>query len=155
MAAKVLDIVSFIETKLNAIKTSGGYHTNVAKVAVYRDTTSAPFEAAELPGINLYYAHESDVVLEDEKAGPAGIWTRALPLKAEFSIQAGQGSDVAGFNLAMDIIKAIGVDMTCGGVAIRIHNVKYSLTLEQEKKIVSGGVVEFTVEYRTDRFQET
>lgn len=152
MAAKVIDIVSFIETKLNAITVANGYHTTIKKVAVYRAT---PFGETEMPGINLHYAHEADAVLEDLKAGPVNIWTRSLPVKIEYAVQAGAGSDTTALNLAMDIIKAIGVDMTCGDKAIRIHDVKYSLTLEQEKKIVSGGTVEFTVEYRTNRFSET
>ena len=145
MADKRKSIVDFLETKFKTIAIPT-YNTDAGdNVFVWKSTA---YEAAEMPALNI--RDVKDTVL-DELAATVGIWTHNLDLEIDFIAN----TIAMARSVIVDVTKALGVDTTCGGNAVMITMKENEIHTEQEDKIVAGGVIRFTILYRTNRFSET
>lgn len=157
MAITRQSIVSAIETRMKAILTTGGYHTNLGShvfvnrprlIAADGSIGSVMVEASELPC----------VVVSDpqDEISPETFSTDKHRLTVELEIRAEGGADCAVDMRQMiaDVYKAIGSDTTWGALAVNTLPGSDETVILQGDKIVGATLIKIVVEFNTPSWTE-
>lgn len=140
-------IVDAVDTRLKAILKSAGYETDLGKnIFAWRATN---LENSELPG-----AIWRDTDCDDSNAtiGSIGYHLHSLTMEVDLRAADGATTPASLRTLVTDLQKAIGADVTWGGLAIRTTPMKSPLIVEQEEKIIGGANVTFAIEFYTKKW---
>ena len=131
---------------LQGIAADAVYHTDLGDhVDAWRALKSKPWQGSELPACNVRDMFAQ--VLLEQTGGSKNFWHNRLTVEIDIGC-----NDIDTFtNCVADIFTAIDVDPTLGGIAIDTNAVGYSPDVDQEEKIVVGGLLTLTVDYSTDR----
>lgn len=151
VSIKRQDILDHIVLALQAILTTGGYHTNLgSNVFLFR--TSALNEN-ELPAAVVRDVDQKKLA---EYAGNPGLIDWLMTVEIELFCMGAQGSDVLARQMMADVNKAVGIDMKFGGYAEYTTPVSDELKVEQglKEKIVGGAFMRFQIVYRTVKWGE-
>lgn len=143
-------IVNAIETRFKTILVVGGYRTNLGdNVHVWRLSDWAKDEA---PGVDI-----RDTDWDSDETGQ-GLHDHGLLI--EVYVEAGGGTSPASVReMAADVLQAIGVDDTWGGLAIQTRPGKPTGGKSNEFQVGRGGhtytaaLMRFQVHYRTAAWQ--
>jgi hypothetical protein len=136
-------IVSAFKTRIQTIKISNGYETNIGNNIFEWKTTD--FQESELPGADI-----RDTGEEVEVRGGNHIYTLTIELEAKITgaTMATQARDIIA-----DCMKAIGVDPRLGGLVQETKPVNNeSLGFEQKDKKIGSLTMKFTLTYITRAF---
>ncbi len=130
--------------RMKTILVANGYNTDVGKNVFAWRTTE--FTSDVLPGMSV-----RDVQTETEqKVG------NRHDHKTTFEIvvihAAGDGTAAFVRKMAADVIKAVGIDRTFGGLVFNTDPVSDEMSVEQEGKTVGGMKLRFACFYRTGNF---
>lgn len=136
-------IINAVDTRFKTILVSGGYETDLGQNVFEWRTAALP--VANLPGI----------VLRDPEcsvSSDVAIGQHEYELKVEAEINVAEGSSTPGEirKMIADVIKAIGVDITWGGLAQRTEPIEDTINMDQKEKIIGGALVSFLIIYRTN-----
>jgi|SRR6185436_758635 len=143
-------IVDALIAKLKTIRTANGYYTELgANVFHYRSTT---LQDEELPAVNVT---DGDEAKGDQFSGNPPELNRLLDVSIDILLkEADQGIKAARRGL-IDCEKAIGSDITFGGLAYYTDYVGSNITQEQKTNIVTGAKLMIRVTYRTTKWAES
>lgn len=145
MPGKRQQIVDAVKARLAAITTANGYQTDIgAKQTEWNPgPKSADPAADELPGHDIRDEVERTVVDDKNR----GAYERALEITVVAEVkEAGPGATLARKALE-DLIKAVGVDPTWGGLARRTLPVEDDITVDELGQQIGAARLVFTVEY--------
>lgn len=151
MSIKRQDILDVIESRMQGISVGGGYHTALgANISVWR---TAIFEASNLPALVIRDMGQSKD--QEGESSPFSLDTWRLKIEIEIIGKAGSTTDILIRQMIADVYKAIGVDDTWGGKAITSFLSDDDMILQdQQSRIVGGATIQFTILYRTNKYQE-
>lgn len=139
--SKRQDIVNAVKTRMLTVRTANGYATEIgADQSEWNVTGKSP---QELPSHEVRDEVEEAVVDKPN----SGLYERRLEITviAEL-LEDGAGATNARLALA-DIIKAVGVDTTWGGLAKFTLPVEERIRVAEEGQRISGVTVVFQVVY--------
>jgi hypothetical protein len=133
-------IMDAVKARFALILISNGYNTDVGSNVF--EQKAEPFQESEIPGMNI---RES----ETPKMDTVGAEVHPMVFEV-FAIDNGDASPAALRNIWADIIIAIGLDRTWGGLAqdTSLPEVGTADTVIAEKT-VAGARISFTVTYST------
>lgn len=137
-------IITAVDTRLKTIKTTAGYQTNAGN-AVY-DWLHRQMSATSLLAIVYRDSEES---IEAETVGTIGYHRRELNMELEIMVANGSTTMETMRKVLADIETAIGTDTRWSGLAIRTNPGRSRIEVDQESKIVSGGLLTFSIVYQT------
>jgi len=134
-------ILTAVGAVFSLITTANGYNTNIGQhVYVYKPRA---FEAGELPGMDIRDSHKTS-------QGTVGEEHHEL----EVSVTAVEDGDLSPETLRdieADIVTAIGVDRTWGGLAVDTSTLSVGqASVQVGERVVSGAKANFTIEYYTE-----
>jgi hypothetical protein len=143
-------LMDAIVERLRTIQIAAGYATDAgSNVHVWRDSRAAPFEAAELPALN---------VRDLRRKGEQQLYDRqdhVLSVSVEVVTGAGIVADQVRKILA-DLEQCIGVDRkwTVASVAIALDTrpSEDEIAVQQDGGAIAGARFDFDVIYRTKNF---
>jgi hypothetical protein len=144
MAIRRDSIVAAVKARLEAVNTTGGYHTNLSgRVTEWSPTTRATW------GIALVPAREdvTEMLTGD-------YWRRRLTLSILIGVD-GSTSAAAVSQIIEDIYKAIGTDIKWGANAINTTPVGFDMEVDQNEKRITGATITVAIDYRTGAWQES
>lgn len=135
-------IFTAVKTRFAAIQMANGYQTNIgAKLTEWHLT---PKEGGELDGLDLRDETETTSLPDSRNSS---LYTRQLQITAIAEVvEANDTATRARLALA-DIIRAIGVDPTWGGLARHTLPVEEEITVDGEGQRIGGARITFVVEY--------
>jgi len=146
VSIKWQNIVDALETRLKTISTDIGYHNDVDNI-VYT-WRSAPFQTAEMPGINIRDLND-DVV--EEYLGNPNLTYHRLTIEIDLACT----TSAIARSMIADTCKAINTDRTLSGYCIDIeYDGAEILTNEQNENVITGARVTVGVIYQTEKFEE-
>jgi hypothetical protein len=139
-------IMAAVDARLKTILVTGGYMTNSGQ-NVY-EWLSTDLAVSALPAIAYKDPTDSggEIVVI---AGPVNS-LREFSLNVDFTLIA-SGADVRGqiLNMIDDLVRAIGVDPTWGGLAISTDFDTNDTTIEQHEETIGSCTVKMSIIYRT------
>jgi hypothetical protein len=140
-------IRSAIDTRLKTILVANGYNTDAGSHVFYWRTALLSPDS-ELPGIIYLDTGEST-----ENSEFALQTNKASVIVKCFAC----GSDDATIKAALDqiyadVMKAIGVDETWGGLAISTEKISHAIEMERKEQVVGSFSIEFQITYRHKRW---
>jgi hypothetical protein len=133
-------ILKAIDTRLKAVLKAGEYNTNLGQnVFEWRETD---LQEAELPGVKYRDKNNETVIT-------VGKHLQVMPVTFDL-YWTGTAEDIR--KLIADLIKAIGTDITWGGLAedTTPPGDSEEIRAEQNDKKIWHAQLKFTVEYLTD-----
>ncbi|RQW89937.1 MAG: hypothetical protein EHM79_02200 [Geobacter sp.] len=140
--SKRQQIVDAIETRMKTILTTGGYATNAGRNVF--DWRITPIPETELPAICIY---DGDCAIDYEET-PVGLQGHFLIVDLVSDAKGSAArADVRKINA--DVVKAIGTDLTWGGLAVDTDLISHGLNMEQGDKPIGAGIVRIKIYYRT------
>lgn len=128
------DIIDQIILRLSAIKEGTDYYTTVVTVD---DNRSTPYEVEEMPVINIV---DGNIELESEQVSSDTHHTLGMSIDL---IVLAANDDVLYFrNFLNDIQKAIGLDVTWGGLAFNTEllGIERDIVDQQNNKIANARI---------------
>lgn len=141
--SKRQQIVDKVKERLALVTTASGYQTDIGEKLTEWQLTAK--DAGQLPGVDVRDGVEETVLPEGGKN--SAVYERHL----EFTVTAELAETTAGPANARkaeaDIIKAVGVDPTWGGLARRTLPVTGEVVMDPEGQRIGGARVVFRVEY--------
>jgi len=142
MSNKRQSIVDAIEGRMKTILTDNGYATNAGRNVFDWRITQIP--DTELSAISIY---DGDCTIDYEET-PVGLQGHFLIVDLVSDAKGSAArSDVRKINA--DVVKAIGTDLTWGGLAIDTDLISHGLNMEQGDKSIGAGIVRIKIHYRT------
>lgn len=145
MPGKRQQIVSAIKTRLAGIKVADGYQTDIGlkQTEWNPGPKGADPEADELPGHDI----RDEVETAEVKDKNSGTFDRALEIVVIAELrEAGPGATLARKALE-DLIKAVAVDPTWGGLARRTLPVEEDINVDELGQQIGAARLRFKVEY--------
>ena len=145
-AIKRQNIVDALEARLKIISGMQVYHNDLgSRVYTWR---SAPFQTAEMPGINIRDLND-DVV--EEYLGNPNLTYHRLTIEIDLACT----TSAIARSMIADTCKAINTDRTLSGYCIDIeYDGAEILTNEQNENVITGARVTVGVIYQTEKFEE-
>lgn len=141
-------LIDAVVTRLRSILTAGGYETNLGQqIHVWRDTTAAPWTAAELANGALNLRDPKQASTQELVNKHHHI----LDLVCEIAVASGLEANVIRKMIA-DVFKAIGVDRKWSGAAFDTLPGDDQILVAQNGTAITGALVNFTIHYRTASF---
>jgi hypothetical protein len=140
-------IAAALDARLKGILVASGYETNLGRnVFAWR---VPDLQEAELPA-----AIWRDTDCDDSSATIGTIGFHLHSLKMEIDLREADGTSTPASIRALiaDLQKAIGVDTTWGGLAIRTNPLSSAIVVDQEEKIIGGANVTFTIDFYTRKW---
>ena len=140
-------ICNKVDTRLKTILIANGYNTDLGKnVFEWRDN---PIDESELPALGW-----RDVSEDDSNASTGTIGYHNHVLTMEFKVATAKGKTTAQEIRALlaDVIKAVGVDQTWDGLAIRTDPVSNEMQVEEAETIIGGVTITLTITYQTKKW---
>ncbi len=145
MPGKRQQIVDAVKTRLALITTANGYQTDIGlkQTEWNPGPKGADPEADELPGHDI----RDEVETTEVKDKNSGTFDRALEIVVIAELkEAGPGATLARKALE-DLIKAVGVDPTWGGLARRTLPVEDDINVDELGQQIGAARLRFKVEY--------
>jgi hypothetical protein len=143
--SKRQQIVNAVDARFKAIKIANGYNTDLGN-KVYRWKST---DIDRIETMALIYRDLKAPVLD----APHNKSDHNLLFEADIIAKAGTLTDDEVRKMLDDVNKAIGVDWTWGGLAIRTAIIENAISdIEQADKIVGVGKIIFEILYRTNLF---
>lgn len=140
-------ICSAVDARLKTILTSAGYNSDLGKnVFEWRPT---PLEINELPAVNWRDISEGD---SNASAGTIGYHNHTLTFELRVLTAKGKTTAKEIRAILADIIEAISIDQTWGGLAIRTDPVSNEMEVEEAEHIIGGTTVTFIITYQTKKW---
>ena len=136
-------LLSALVTRLKAIKTTGGYVTNLGN-NVYHHRAGELAES-ELPG----------AVIRDLKSDiepRVGAVEHTLDIEISVVVAAGATSIQTVYDLIADVYKAIGTDDRWGGLAIDTVPLGDTVEVVQDDLTIAGATIRIEIEYETNKW---
>jgi len=147
MPIKRESIVAALAARLAGITVANGYNTNAgANVTIWRVTS---FDVNELPAINI--ADIRDEVI-GEQIPLVQDWRLSVRIHA--IADPAQLADGTLRMIVADVYKAIGVDHTFSGSAIKTDLETDEMELDQKESRLGIATINIGIHYRTNKFQE-
>ncbi len=135
-----IQIIGKINVRFKTILISGGYATNLgANVNWWRDLENNPFQASELPGINL-----KDDVVNTEPHSTATMY-HVMPIKIDIATISPEEMRKA----LADIEKAMHIDRTWGNIASHTDLLSDESVVEQKENKYFRTSIIMEVQYFT------
>ena len=142
--SKRQQIVDAIDARLKTITTANGYNTDAGN-NVFEWRSYPLDENSELPA--LVYRDTEEI----ESLAVGGYQLHTLTIEIEgYVVGANAARDLRA--LIADVIKAIGTDLTWGGLAEDTRPVEESIEIDQEERKIAGAVIRIEIDYRTQAF---
>jgi hypothetical protein len=138
-------IVDRVKERFAGITTANGYQTEIGlkQTEWNPGPKGADPEADELPGHDIRDEVERTVVSNKN----SGLFERQLEITVIAEVkEAGPGATLARRALE-DMIKAVGVDPTWGGLAARTLPDEDDVTVDELRQQIGAARLKFTVEY--------
>ena len=133
-----------IKARMALITGTGGYYTTIGANITIKKTN--PYDAVKLDGIDIAdESEEQTVEAEDES-----LEQRTINFKISIALKQ-VNPDIVLLAIA-DVEKAIKVDPTWGGLAIRTIPKGNSDEVDQQEFIFRGVNINIAVEYKTEIF---
>lgn len=140
-------ICSAVDARLRTILVSGGYNTDLGEnVFEWRAT---PFEINGLPAMDWRDISEVD---SNASTGRDGYHNHALTFQLRVLTAKGKTTANEIREILADIVKAVSVDQTWGGLAIRTDPVSNEMEVEEAERIIGGITVTLTITYQTKKW---
>ena len=144
-------IVSAIITQMKTISTVNGYNSNLG-TNVFDWKTSA-WEAQEMPGISVEDGLEITTPYTlGNPANTQGTCWNELKIELRIAIQSGTTSAAVLRECIADVVKAIGTNFTFGLQNTYTLQDKTESLLIQDKNVLGGARVGFTIKYLSKYF---
>ena len=133
-------IMDALKTRLKTITTTNGYQTDLGKNVF--EWRSSALNSGELPA-----AIYRDTACETEEQISAH--QHNLSIEVEVIAASGAGTAVEVRQLIADVAKAVGSDITFGGLATNTIPLGDESASEQDEKKIGGALIHFAVSFRT------
>ena len=138
------ELVAAVLARFKGIRIADGYETNLGlNVSEWR---TDPMQEGEKDLLNL-----RDTVSPILEEDTIGAHTHNLTVEVDL-LSVNETPATQYRKMIADVIKAIGVDLTWGGLAEHTEPGAEELVVEQASRKVIGGLVRFTVIYSTARW---
>lgn len=146
-------IIEAVKAALLEIDGTAGYATNFnGRVTIGR---VQPWQADELPAINLKYANNSPEVTDYfSTEGPSQLWNKVLPI--EITIMMPDAATYAEVDDASaDVFRKIGEDDKFGiaNVEMTTPSTEQIADEQHEDYLYRGSVINVNIMYRTNQWQ--
>lgn len=138
------DIIDALDTRLKAIKVSGGYKTN-AGLHVF-DWLDRDLADSELDAI-VYRDRTSNLQMESFSAV-----VNMVRLEIEAKTKQASGTARRLREIIEDIYKAIGTDETFGGLAHETLPAGEEIDIQQQDKIMGSAIINIEIAYITQKW---
>lgn len=138
------EICAAVDTQLKIISTANGYSTNVLNVFEWIEYALVGEDDAPA----LIWRDTTDEPETDRYGG----WDHSLTVEVEGVIHRDTGAAGARA-LAADVLKAVKVDDTWGGLAEMTEVTEVSLTEQEGADTVTGVLVALSIKYKTERHE--
>lgn len=135
-------IFDAVKTRFAGILIANGYQTNVG--ANLTEWHLTPKEPADLPGLDLRDEVEKTIIPEQKNAG---VYERRLKITAIGELLEAADTAAGARLVLADMIKAVGVDPTWGGLARRTLPDTDDVTVDEEGARTGAARLTFHVEY--------
>jgi hypothetical protein len=155
MTIRHQDIMTSFDTRMKTILVANGYHTGIGGNVLGNrgrqiDGGYIPIDASELPCL-LY----RDVLHETTTKNLDGDKFHRLTVEVEVRCEEGANTDSFLRQARADIIKALGVDTTWGGNAIRTDVETDEKASSHVDKVVGATLARAVILYATALWQES
>lgn len=142
-------ILTTFNTRMGTIKVASSYETDLGLSIFEWRTTDV--QASELPAliwkdISMSEAEQITIM------GPASQTEQAIELELSLMVQDGPDTGSTLRKAIADVQKAIGVDETWGGLAIRTDDMGNETGRDQAGKITGSATMQIRITYRTKRW---
>lgn len=141
LLSKREQIMQHLQQRFSALRAGEDGYTTTWNVVTRRPLTKQ--EVAMGDAIAIFDTGE-------EKTAEIGFYRCMLYVSAEFfyALKTGDDPSTELNRLLVDIQRAIRVDVTCGGVAFNMVELRNELDIDGPADRLVAGVVEFQVQYR-------
>lgn len=145
MPGKRQQIVDAVKARFVGITVANGYQTDIGakQTEWHPGPKGADPEADELPGHDIRDEVERTII-EDKNRG---VYERALEITVVAEVKEPAPGAALARKALEDLIKAVGVDPTWGGLARRTLPVEDDITVDELGQQVGAARLVFTVEY--------
>jgi hypothetical protein len=152
MALKRQQILDAMKTRLQLINGSTPYYLNAsANVYIQRDKPFESWSDRELPGINIVDGDEEPG--QELLSGAVNVWYRDLNVAVQL-VTGGALADTLVRKGIADIQRAIGTDLTWGGLAIDTDWVNTTIERDQQEQRIMSATVNIKISYSTTQWSE-
>jgi hypothetical protein len=141
VSSKRQQLVNKVKERFAAITTANGYQTNIG--AQLTEWHLSPKEPAQLPGLDVRDETEETVV-ENKNSG---VYERKLQITAIAELLETTETATQARKAEADIIRAVGVDQTWGGLARRTLPETADVTVDDKGQRIGAVRVVFQIEY--------
>lgn len=146
-ALKRTSIRTAVANALKLILAGSSYHTDLGKNVFTWRPLAKKFQESEIPGCNI--EDKSTDVARELTGGSTNLWRKELTLLVGIVCH-----DIATYDKCVaDVYKAIEADPTLGGLAIDVTSAGDAIDVDEEERLVQGGVVSLMISYSTNRME--
>lgn len=136
-------IITAVDTRLKAMLTTGGYELNLGRSV--HEWRSTPFDEGDLPAV--VYRDTNEVV-----EVTVGRHDHRMELEIEM-VLSGSTAPATMRKAVADIVKAVGADVTWGGLAFDTgYAGSENIAVMQNERRIAGVLMRFVVSYATVPF---
>lgn len=137
------NILDDLVYRLGIIRTPNGYTSNVTAVTRQRDLDAEPYEASELPALNVrdQRATVEHMISDDEHMLPVTI-----EMHTSSRITVGDAENLLG-----DIAKCIEANESWNGYADGTTIESHELDITQTGDVIMAGTVDIQIHYTTNK----
>ena len=139
-------IVTALDTRFKAILVANGYVTNLGEHIFEWRTTEV--QEAELPAL-IWRDYAVSEAIPVTIMGASSLTEQAIDVELDIMAQDGPTTGATIRSLIADVQKAIGVDHTWGGLAIRTDDAGNETGRDQAGKITGSVTMRIRITYRT------
>ena len=146
------DIMNAVKTRMQSIRTSAGYYTNLgSKVYEWRLTS---FEDGDLPGINI--ADPEQTTINELTQGNYNKHDHILSVSIQV-VYSSSSTPALVRKMIADVKKAISTDLTWCGLAYNTTatDEPETMDLEQKEGIYGSAFIKINIYYRTTAWLES
>jgi hypothetical protein len=152
MAIRQQQIVDAIKTQLLLIVGTTPYTTNLGtRVSIWEGNQGDPGFGGEMPMAKIRDLRAECVAQDMDQ----GLEDWELYVDVDLACEAGRTSDTTIRIMINDVIHALGLSRTLGGLALNIQKLGFDMTVDEEEKVVGGATVHFKVLFQTTEWSET
>lgn len=146
---KYQNIINAVETRLKTIKTSNGYASNVGN-SVYIWRTESISEK-KLPAITI---RDTGDELLSTLNGDFQTFRLSLDLDIATANKESTTAITEVRTLRKDLLKAIGTDLTFGGLAITTDYGSSDVLVDSAANTISGVLIKISITYRISAWED-
>ncbi len=147
MSIRHQDIIDRTKTRLQGIKKTAGYYTDAGSyVEEWRDVPLTDLT------MHLNVKDGPETIDSVGAAGPLGVWNRTLHVRVICECaKPADGTDAFDLlgKLVADVVKAVGVDQTWGGIALYTEIDQGKPEMQQTERKIAAQTITLAIYYRT------